>query len=350
MKSTFHQGWRKGTAADGHVRVGPLMGIAVVARQAGIDPAKLFAEAGLRADLFEDPDNLVSFRKAGHLLAICVERTGYEDFGLQAGKMSGATTLGIAGFLVQQSPTVGAALRNLTLHLHLHDRGAVPMFSVVDGSAQLGYAVYEPGVEAIEQINDLAVAVGCNLLRGLCGEEWVPSEVRLARRVPADTRPYRAHFRAPVVFDAHENLLLFPARWLERPVPGADPQLLKFLQQRVAELENEDRRTLAQRLRPMIRGALSYRDCSAERIAAMMSMHRRTLNRRLQDDGTSFRAIVESVRHEVACQLLANTRLPLNEIATALDYADPSVFTRAFRRWSGQSPSEWRKSGGRARH
>lgn len=349
MKSTSNQGWPKDTAADGHVRVGPLFGIAVVLRQAGIDPAQVYAEAGLRAELFDDPDNLVSFRKAGHLIALCVDRTGYEDFGLRAGKLSGAATLGIAGFLVQQSPTVGAALRNLTLHLHLHDRGAVPMFSVAEGSAQLGYAVYEPGVEAIEQINDLAIAVAFNLLRGLCGEEWVPTEVRLARHEPADTRPYRTHFQAPVVFDAHENLLLFPSRWLERPVPGADPQLLKYLQQRVAELDNEDRRTLAQRLRPMIRGALSYRDCSADRIAAMMSMHRRTLNRRLKDDGTSFRAIVESVRHEVACQLLANTRLPLHEIATALDYADPSVFTRAFRRWSGQSPSEWRESRGRAR-
>ena len=263
--------------------------------------------------------------------------------------MSGAATLGIAGFLVQHSPTVGAALRNLTLHLHLHDRGAVPMFSVADGSAQLGYAIYEPGVEAVEQINDLSIAIACNLLRGLCGAEWVPTEVRLARREPADTRPYRTHFKAPVVFDAQENLLLFPSRWLERPVPGADPQLLK--------IPAATRRGTRQRGPAHARaapapddpGALSYRDCSAHRIAAMLSIHRRTLNRRLKDDGTSFRAIVESVRHEVACQLLANTRLPLNEIATALDYADPSVFTRAFRRWSGQSPSEWRESRGRTR-
>ena len=99
MKSTSNQGWPKGAAADGHVRVGPLFGIAIVLRQAGIDPVQLFAEAGLRADLFDDPDNLVSFRKAGHLLALCVDRTGYEDFGLQAGKMSGAATLGMGDFV-----------------------------------------------------------------------------------------------------------------------------------------------------------------------------------------------------------------------------------------------------------
>jgi AraC-like DNA-binding protein len=343
------QAWPDGAAADGHVRVGPLFGVATVLRKAGIDPATAFAEVGLRKDLFDDPDNLVAFRTAGHLLAICVDRTGYEDFGLQAGKLSGAAAMGIAGFLVQHSPTVGVALRNLILHMHLHDRGAVPMYSIDDGTVLLGYAVYEPGVEAVDQINDLATAIGFNLMRGLCGEEWLPTEVRLARREPVDTRPYRAFFRAPVVFDANENVLMFPSRWLERPVRGADPQLLKFLEQRVAELENEDRRTLAQRLRPMIRGALSYRDCSAERIAAMLSMHRRTLNRRLKEDGTSFREIVESVRHEVARQLLANTRLPLNEIATALDYADPSIFTRAFRRWSGVSPSEWREAEGRVR-
>jgi AraC-like DNA-binding protein len=91
-----------------------------------------------------------------------------------------------------------------------------------------------------------------------------------------------------------------------------------------------------------VRAALGARDCSAAAVAALLSMHPRTLSRRLQAEGTTFRAIVEAVRRETAEQLLVYTAMPNTEIADALAYADPAVFTRAFRRWTGQPPSRWR--------
>jgi AraC-like DNA-binding protein len=92
----------------------------------------------------------------------------------------------------------------------------------------------------------------------------------------------------------------------------------------------------------MLRTRLMKEDCSAKRIAGLLSMNRRTLNRRLHGEGTSFTIVVNEVRFEIARQLLADSEVTFNQVAAALGFSEPSAFTRAFRRWSGQSPTEWR--------
>jgi AraC-like DNA-binding protein len=85
--------------------------------------------------------------------------------------------------------------------------------------------------------------------------------------------------------------------------------------------------------------------CSADGLADLLAMHRRTLNRRLGAEGTRFRTVVNEVRFEIARQLLADTGLSFGQVAAALDYSEASAFTRAFRRWSGQTPTAWRSDG-----
>jgi AraC-like DNA-binding protein len=89
-----------------------------------------------------------------------------------------------------------------------------------------------------------------------------------------------------------------------------------------------------------------FPDATLERVAAELSVHPRTLNRRLEADGTSFRALVNETRFSVSRQLLSGTKMEIADIALALGYADPSGFTHAFQRWSGMAPIEWRKQEG----
>jgi AraC-like DNA-binding protein len=79
-------------------------------------------------------------------------------------------------------------------------------------------------------------------------------------------------------------------------------------------------------------------------VADLFAIHRRTLNRRLRAQGTTFKALVDETRYEVARQLLRDTRIPVAQVAAALDYSDPASFDRAFRRWSGTTPSAWREA------
>ncbi|WP_244510332.1 helix-turn-helix domain-containing protein [Microvirga guangxiensis] len=97
-------------------------------------------------------------------------------------------------------------------------------------------------------------------------------------------------------------------------------------------------------LRRLLRTELLRDTCSAATVARLFSMHRRTLTRHLRTEGLAFRQVANEVRFEIACQLLQNTDMALSQVAAALKYSEPSAFTRAFRRWSGQTPSAWRAS------
>ena len=83
-------------------------------------------------------------------------------------------------------------------------------------------------------------------------------------------------------------------------------------------------------------------ETSLAEVSKLFSIHPRTLNRRLRDQGTSFKALIDAMRYDMARQLLRDTRLPAAEIAAALDYSEPAAFNRAFRRWSGMAPLAWR--------
>lgn len=98
------------------------------------------------------------------------------------------------------------------------------------------------------------------------------------------------------------------------------------------------------RLRVMVRRDLGHGKASAVELAGQLALHRRTLNRRLQARGTTYRRILDGVRFELACELLADGTLSVAEISSRLGYAETSAFSRAFRRWSGTSPARWRST------
>jgi AraC-like DNA-binding protein len=118
--------------------------------------------------------------------------------------------------------------------------------------------------------------------------------------------------------------------------------LRTILEEQLASLESDLSSGLADDIRRMLRTRLTSNRCSADRVAGSLTMHRRTLSRRLSGEGAGFRALTNEIRFETACQLLDDTQIPLGQIAAALGYSEASAFSRAFRRWSGRTPTAWR--------
>lgn len=292
--------------------------------------------------LVEDPENTIGFTPLGRLLGLCVARTACPHLGLLLGQRSGPECLGLVGMLGECSPTLGAALRNMILHLHLHDRGAIPTLTVAADRAQLAYTIYQPGVEATAQIYDAALAIMANLLRALCGPGSQLLEVQLSRARPADPEPYRRCFRAPLRFDSEQCALVFPASCLNLPVPGQDPALLRALGQRIASITPPGDSDLRVQVQRVACNLLMCGRGSLQEVAEVFAVHPRTLNRRLRASGTSFRELLDLVRQGLAYPLLRDTDLPLLNVAHALGYADASAFNHAFHRWTGVNPSAWR--------
>jgi AraC-like DNA-binding protein len=324
------------------VRIGPLLALPAVLRRLGADPAKVLAEAGVDIALFDDPENLIAYAARGRLLAHSVAATGCSHFGLLLCQQGGLETLGLVGLLVKYSPDVGTALRNLVRHFHLHARGAALDLAVDGDRATFSFGVYQPKVEAIDQAGDGAVTTMFNAMRGLCGHDWTPIEVHFAHRRPQDVEPYRRFFRAPLRFDAEQYGLVFGADWLGHPLPEADPELRRILNREIDALEARHGGEFPEQVRGVLRTALVTDHGKAEQVAALFSMHSRTMSRRLADYGTSFQQLVDEVRFEIARQMLEDSSMDVGQIADLLDYADASAFTRAFRRWSGATPARWR--------
>jgi AraC-like DNA-binding protein len=260
------------------------------------------------------------------------------------GQQAGLNSLGLLGLLVKYSPDVETALRSLVRFLFLHVRGAVSRLETGGDTAILSYEIYQPGAEANDQIGDGAVAVMFNILRTLCGPDWKPSGIRFAHRKPEDVRPYRSFFRAPLVFDAEQNAVVFAADWLKHRLSVADPELHGLLMKQIDALEVRYGDDLPGQVRSVLRTALLTGNAGAELVASLFSMHSRTLNRRLNAFGTSFQKLLDEGRFEIARQMLEDSRMEVRQIAMTLDYADASAFTRAFRRWSGTTPARWRQN------
>jgi AraC-like DNA-binding protein len=324
------------------VRISGIAAIPAVLEQLGADPDAVFARARVDRALFDDPANHIGIVTVGRLVRECINATGCEHFGLLVGQQGGPQSFGLIGLAVRYSPDVATALRRLGAYQHLYHGGQTIALEVHDDVALLRYAVTSPGVDALDQIDDGALAIFFNVFRSLCGPGWLPLEVRFAHRRPENLRPFVRFFQTTLAFDSEQSALVFSANWLRKSLPPVDPDLDRLLQQQIRRLEGIHGASFPDQVRGALRTGLLSGHSSAEQVAALFSMHRRTLTRRLATSGLSFAALVDEGRFEISRRMLEQTTLDVKRIAAALDYAEASAFSRAFHRWSGMTPTEWR--------
>jgi len=304
---------------------------------------RILADSGLPADQFDDPDNLIPFREGSRLLGMCADRAACEHLGLLIGMNTPLESLGILAELARSAANIRGALKLMVRYLTLSDGGGLLTLAEGEGFATFGYAIYEPGVERTQIVYDIVLATTWNILRTLSGGKWLPAEILFMRRSPANLEPYRKFFRAPLRFDTEHSALVFKRDWLDLPLTTGDSTRQQVLEKTAREIESHGTGDLSSQVRRILRRQLLSGNHSMQRVADELSMHRRTLDRRLRTDSMSFKSIVDEVRFEVSQQLL-ETKMPVSDIAQHLQYANPAAYTRAFRRWSGVAPTEWRKA------
>ena len=321
------------------MRVGPMMGLPGLLAGFGVELAPLLAEAGLPSDGFADPDNRWPVDRLLHLASRGAEAANCPHLCLLLARPVGPAALGAPlARLLGGALSVERALRGLVMNLHLNGEALVPALSTggPEGArvSVMPYALHRRGND---QLEDFALATLVNILRFLCGPRWSPLRVTFARREPADRRPYESFFAAPLEFGAPLGSVVFDAAWLpRRPVPSPHG-----LAAPVPPPAGEDL-DIPIRARRAIMVGLAQGNVGVDAVAAALGLSRRTLNRRLADRGTSIRALVASVRFEIAQRLLRDTDLTLADIASTLCYSDVAAFSRAFRTGMGVSPAAWR--------
>jgi AraC-like DNA-binding protein len=324
-------------------RVGFLYHLPQLLRRFGVEPLEVLAAAGLSPKALDDPEGTIPYQAMGQLAAVCCERTGRPHFGLDIGREIRTSTLGFLGELMRNSPTLRIALQDFALHQHRHAHGGVVYLLEDHAQAFFGYAVYQPNVPGNAMICDGAAVGAFNILRELVGETHAPTlEVLISQSEPQNVAYYRRCFGVKVSFNSDQTAVVFPRRLLSLPIPGSDARRRLALERQVETIWHAGDNDLATQLQRELRIGLIRGHVSAASIAARLKMSRRTLDRRLANAGLPFQKALDEARSEYARQLLTYTRLEIGKVATIVGYADPSILTRAFTRWSGATPSDWR--------
>jgi AraC-like DNA-binding protein len=179
--------------------------------------------------------------------------------------------------------------------------------------------------------------------RWICRTNVCPRAIELAYPKPADVSLYRAAFGCPVTFDAERNSLLFAQSDLKLALPTFNPQLAELHERYAGEfLRHFDHAQTSFRVREAIVRRLPDGEPRRDEVAGELCMSERTLQRRLEEEKTSFVQLLDDTRRELADQYLGRLHLSLGQAAYLLGFADQSSFFRACRRWFKVSPAQYR--------
>jgi AraC-like DNA-binding protein len=315
-------------------------------KRRGQSPDALLGRYGLSEAMLADPCREIPLRQYVEAFEGAAAHFGDPNFGLFAARDISPFTLGPIGLLFISSPTIGTALKGFIDYIGLAQQATTSRIAQDGPTCVFHYRIEDARIRRRRQDADYSLAMVTTLMRAMAGNSWRPLEVHFEHSAPLNRQAHDGFFGAPLYFDQGVNSLIFPAsdlaiagNLMDRRVSPIVEQYLRTLLERampVRSMEDEVRRILSDH-RPED-GAVGV-----HKAARAVGVSARTLQRALQKSGESFGAIKQDKRRTMAETYLADTDLSVTEIAHILGYADGACFTRACRRWFGQTPSAYRK-------
>jgi AraC-like DNA-binding protein len=311
----------------------------------GIAPEPLLAEAGIEKELLSDPDARLRVEDMSRLWKLAVEMTGDSCIGLRAAAHIRPTSFHALGFALMVSSSMADALERMERFHRIVSDAVDVWFESGSETTAVCLDASDRKVRPCAEAFDMIMAAVIRFARVLTSDTFNPVRIEFMRERPQGAEAFEQFFRAPLRFSAALNRIFFLKEGLEAPLPGANAEIARGNDQIIIDyLARFDRRRTAHQARARLIELLPRGEPSIEALARSMGMSTRGLHRHLRKDKTSYRAILDETRRYLAAQYLKQPHLPIIEIAFRLGYSDSSNFTRAFRRWYGVSPREFRKS------
>jgi AraC-like DNA-binding protein len=317
-------------------RVGSSIALPAVITTLGQSPDAVFKAAGIDLELYQNPENRIAAVDLGRLFHVAALVTGRQDIGLLTTSGFRPQGLGLVGLLAAEGPDVGTALRNLVRMLRYNTLAGYPVLTSANLVAMMKFDLRYADFVGVEFILEGATGIILRFMQWICGRHWKPEEIHLSRRKPSETGRFRDFFGAPVRFSATEDGVLFSSDWLGRPVDRDERR------PRPKGLDDE-RDGFSELVRRQVAIGMGFEPLTGETLAARLGISRRQLFRHLKAENTTCQKLVDDVKFSRARHLLAAGDAPIAEIAYAVGYPDQSSFTRAFTRWAGTAPGEYRR-------
>jgi len=311
----------------------------------GLDPAALVTRFGIEPHVLADVDGRVPAALTVTLWEEVPRLANDPAFGLRLGETAGATALTLAGHLIQASATLRDGVRRMLAYYRVFNDVHPP--ELVEGSDVWSLRVVTRGtpLEGPRHAMEFAMAWLVGLARRTTGADVVPRAVHFEHDAPPDDGEHQRVFRCPVRFGAAHCGLDVDAAVLDLPHLAPDSHLVELLESHARGLMERLPGTpdFAARVRQVLYGTMKRGEGGVAAVARELHMSARSVQRYLEQEGTSYQAVLDELRRDLAVRYLADRSLTLGEVAFLLGFSDQAAFHRAFVRWTGVTPGHHRR-------
>jgi AraC-like DNA-binding protein len=312
----------------------------------GIDANALLRRAGCDPALFHVPETRVTNRVIQRVFELAEEATGDPCFGLDVGQQVRGVALHAVGYAWLASATLRDAMVRLARYTRvLSDFWRAELRDEPHG---LRFILVTPVAMDMRPLSrhDAVLSGIVKLCRITYGESFAPLEVAVKRERTTGTQRFEEWFRAAIVWGAPQPSLLCRREDLARPLVTTNPDIVLSSERLVTDyLARLDRDDVVARVKRELLNSFPAGTPPQASTARALGMSTRTLHRRLYEEGTSFVDLLDETRRELAAAYIRRSDYAVGEVAYLLGFAETSSFNRAFRRWTGMSPSEFRRTG-----
>jgi len=310
----------------------------------GIDPEPLFRAMALNPELMQKPGGRYRLDNLDNLWRRASELIDDPCFGLKAAELWHPSNFSALGYAMLASDTLRTALERFDrYHCVVTDERPIKLDETEEGLTLT--MVFSHERRDIPQRNDAALAIIMSMCRLNYAADLEPVSVTFTHPKPFCSARFYEYFRSQVVFEAPVNSLTLSIEAVDRKLSGANPQLAELTDQvmidYLAELDHDN---ITHKVKAIIIDQLPSGNVTDEGVAWELHMSSRKLQRQLRSVGTTFTTLLNEIRQDLAHRYLREQDISLTEVAFLLGFSESSVFSRAFKRWMGVTPSEYRKA------
>ncbi|WP_425074811.1 AraC family transcriptional regulator [Sagittula sp. S175] len=305
----------------------------------------LLNRLGITRDQLSDPYGAIALPLFVEFLEAAAEMTEDPLLGARIGAALKAADMGPVGIILSLSANVERGMTRIARYVNALQGGTQSQWTEDADRFVFSYRIADDAIWPRRQDAEFSLASVTQVIRDNFSSRFAPLDVHFEHPAPADPLPLERQFRARVQYLQPINRLIIARDDATRVLRQEDTGLLATLERHVRDLIGEATplRDTTSAARAVIDANLGLSAITLDRVAAALHLGPRTLQRRLAAEGTSLRALLDELRHARAARLLAQPGARVGQVAQALGYTDPTAFWRAWRGWTGQSPSTLRR-------
>lgn len=326
------------------VRSGAIDGYEKLVKKLGGNPIALLNQVGLTSAQLRNPNNYISYSKMADVLEITAETCDEPYFGLLLAQHQNSSILGDMTISTFQQPTLREALENVGQYLYLHARGAHLAQEQQGESTVIKLTIDIQSTYGLAQTLQLSTGQLAGFVAELLdiNRPGVTMLLQQPRPIGGETRLDPAALR-PIKFNSPADGIRLSSRCLDQK-PHFDEEVLRtHFRNHLQSLQQRYPDNLQDQVKDIIGQYLPAGECSVEMIAATLDLHPRVLQQRLKHQDCSYGSLLRDTRREIAEQHLRYRSMAITELAFKLGYAEPSIFSRSFKQWTGLSPRQWQQ-------